>query len=618
MSTALDKYVPELDGSNYQLWSCKMKAYLQSMDLWHIVSGLTPRPVPAAAVATPEEATQILNWDISDERAQGTITLRLAPWVFDRIQILPTGMDRNANNVWARLQTFYHAVSPSQVFALFREVLNYRVDVSRNLQPQLDNLDSLYQRLATENVNIPDFLRAMMLFAALPSSWEAPIIVTVMAGGQVAGITLENTKTTIIRYADAERAKNIGKRPPKVHKISAVAILSQEGEVNPLKPNKPPKHHPVAYYSATFTPTERNYDIYERELLAIIKAITHWRPYLIWTKEPFTIHTDHANLLYWKSPRKLNRRTARWHSELQDYHFELKHVPGKLHTAADALSRPPRADQGALDNQEMTMIPEPTFIKVLNEDSPGSLEHRITMCQQHYLSTMKLWETSGAIEQHLTNTQTMWKDTLKGRLVVPPDNDIRRQIMNIWHEGPTGGHPGRDETTRRIEEHYYWPGARVWIADYIKGCASCQQNKNLTTRQKTPLYRIPVEANPAPITHIAIDLITGLPKSGGYDAILTIVDHGCSRAAIFLPCTTNITGAQIARLYFDNVYRWFGLPTRIISDRDPRFTSHFGKALTKSLGIQQNLSTAYHPQTDGLSERKNQWVEQYLRLIATN
>src|SRR5487761_747685 len=222
MSTALDKYIPELDGSNYQLWSCKMKAYLQSIDLWHIVSGLTPRPVPAAAVATPEEAMQILNWDISDERAQGTITLRLAPWVFDKIQVLPTGMDCTANNIWARLQTFYQTVSPSQVFALFREVLNYRLDVSRNIQPQLDNLDSIYQHLATENVDIPDFLRAMMLLAALPPSWEAPIIVSVMAGGQVAGITLDTTKTTIIRYADAECAKNIGKHAPKAHKISAI------------------------------------------------------------------------------------------------------------------------------------------------------------------------------------------------------------------------------------------------------------------------------------------------------------------------------------------------------------------------------------------------------------
>jgi hypothetical protein len=94
------------------------------------------------------------------------------------------------------------------------------------------------------------------------------------------------------------------------------AILSQEGgSTNPTDSRKP-RLHPVAYYSATFTKTERNYDIYERELLAIMKAITHWGPYLIWTKEPFTILTDHANLLHWKSPRKLNRRTTCWHGEL--------------------------------------------------------------------------------------------------------------------------------------------------------------------------------------------------------------------------------------------------------------------------------------------------------------
>jgi hypothetical protein len=79
-----------------------------------------------------------------------------------------------------------------------------------------------------------------------------------------------------------------------------------------------------------------------------------------------------------------------------------------------------------------------------------------------------------------------------------------------------------------------------------------------------------------------------------------------------------ITGAGIAKLYLENIFRWFGLPQKIISDQDPRFTSHFGKSITKALGITQNLSTAFHPQTDGLSERKNQWIEQYLHLICTN
>ena len=115
-----------------------------------------------------------------------------------------------------------------------------------------------------------------------------------------------------------------------------------------------------------------------------------------------------------------------------------------------------------------------------------------------------------------------------------------------------------------------------------------------------------------------MDLITGLPKSRGYDSILTIVDHGCTRGAIFLPCTVNITGPQIAQLYYQHVYPWFGLPQKLITDRDPRFTSHFGRALTKELGITWNLTTAYHPQMDGLSERKNQWLEQYLRLMTIN
>ena len=115
-----------------------------------------------------------------------------------------------------------------------------------------------------------------------------------------------------------------------------------------------------------------------------------------------------------------------------------------------------------------------------------------------------------------------------------------------------------------------------------------------------------------------MDLITGLPVSKGFDAILTIVDHGCSRAALFLPCHATITSPQIAQKYLRHLYPWFGLPEKIISDCDPQFTSHFGKALTQELGIQQNISTAFHPQTDGLMEHTNQWVEQYLCLILAN
>src|SRR6266545_5846051 len=159
---------------------------------------------------------------------------------------------------------------------------------------------------------------------------------------------------------------------------------------------------------------------------------------------------------------------------------------------------------------------------------------------------------------------------------------------------------------------------KEWIAQYVKGCATCQQNKNITHKKRTPLYWIPTDDHAKPFQQIAMDLITGLPSCDRKDAILTIVDHGCSRAAIFLPCTTSITGPQIAQLYLEHVYKWFGLPMRMISDRDPWFTSHFGRSLTQKLGIDQNLSTTAHLQTDGLSERKNQWVEQYLCIVTSS
>jgi transposase InsO family protein len=126
------------------------------------------------------------------------------------------------------------------------------------------------------------------------------------------------------------------------------------------------------------------------------------------------------------------------------------------------------------------------------------------------------------------------------------------------------------------------------------------------------MYKIPIVNHPRPFSQIAMDLVTDLPKSHGFDSILTIVDHRTSRAALFLPCNKMIMGIEIAKLYYEHIYRWFGMLTRLISDRDPQFTSHFGQALTKQLDIKRNLSTAFHPQTDGLSERTNQWVEQYL------
>jgi len=203
----------------------------------------------------------------------------------------------------------------------------------------------------------------------------------------------------------------------------------------------------------------------------------------------------------------------------------------------------------------------------------------------------------------------------EGKLAVPPNLTIKREIMRVMHEDLITGHPGRDETIAQTQRNYWWPDMQVWISEYIQGCATCQQNKIVTHRTCPPMYKIPTNPTALPFQQVAMDLIIGLPESNHHNSILTIVDHGCSCAAVFLPCMKGISSPKIAQLYFDCIYRWFGLLKKIISDQDPHFMSHFGKALAAKLRITQNLSTVFHPQTDGLSERKNQWIEQYLCLL---
>jgi RNase H-like domain found in reverse transcriptase len=153
---------------------------------------------------------------------------------------------------------------------------------------------------------------------------------------------------------------------------SVGTVLSQEGGTGPSNPAKLCLHL-VAYYLATFTPMERNYDIYERELLAIMKALAHWRQYLGWTKEPFTIMMDHANLQYWKSPKNLNRCIARWHADLQEYDYEILYIPGKTNVPPDVLSRSPDADQGKEDNKDIVIILDEKF-KIATTNLEGKIK----------------------------------------------------------------------------------------------------------------------------------------------------------------------------------------------------------------------------------------------------
>jgi hypothetical protein len=211
-----------------------------------------------------------------------------------------------------------------------------------------------------------------------------------------------------------------------------------------------------------------------------------------------------------------------------------------------------------------------------------------------------------------TKEQNQWKKD--GRIAIHSDY-VKGQILREHHNHPVAGHPGAATTYFSIQTKYWWPGLKEWIQQYVKGCAVCQQNKANTCPSKPPLYPITPTKHVHPFETIAMDWITKLPPSLGYDSVLTITDHDCSKAALLFPCKEAMGTEELAKIYFNKVFPNYGIPKKIISNRDPRLTSQLAKEICKITSINQNISTAYHPQTDGQSERTNQTLETYLRIF---
>ena len=186
--------------------------------------------------------------------------------------------------------------------------------------------------------------------------------------------------------------------------------------------------------------------------------------------------------------------------------------------------------------------------------------------------------------------------------MVRQGTDNKRKIIQAYHDLPTYGHPGINQTFYLVSRYYWWPEIKQDVQEYVKGCALCQQNKVNTHAIKAPLNPITPEGEALPFQTIAMDFMVKLPMSGGYNSILTITDHDCTKMMIVIPCNETISAKGVADLYLRQVFPRFGIPSKVISNRDPRFTSKFMKELCWLMGIKQNISTAYHPHTDGQSE----------------
>ena len=159
---------------------------------------------------------------------------------------------------------------------------------------------------------------------------------------------------------------------------------------------------------------------------------------------------------------------------------------------------------------------------------------------------------------------------------------------------------------------------KTFIKEYVAGCAICQQTKTITRRNQPPLQPIMPEERPLLFATMTVDFVVKLPESKGNDTILTITDQGCTKAVILVPCREDMGAEAIVELFKERVFPYTGIPTWLISDRDTRFTLSWFRELCRALGVTQNLSTAYHPQTDGQSERTNQTMEGLLRIFCNH
>ena len=336
------------------------------------------------------------------------------------------------------------------------------------------------------------------------------------------------------------------------------------------------KWHPVAYYSRKFSGPEERYDVHDKELLAIVDSLKHWRIYSESSSE-LEIFTDHKNLTYFTTTKVLNRRQVRWSEELGQHKFKITYTPGKDNGRADALSR--RYEIAGTKRVEKGII--------LKTNDDGTL--------------------SSAVEAEVNEILAITNS-------VP--EELQEALIREHHDDPVHGHPGITRTIELIQRNYGFPGMKAKVSNYIKKCAECQKNKHNTHAPYGELQEI--EPPGQPWEDISMDFITGLPPSKDpvtglvYNGI-TVVVCRLTKAAEFIPYRKDYTAEQLGYSICDKVIRHHGMPKTIISDRDKLFTSNYWAALMAAIGTQRKLSTSFHPETDGQTERTNRTLKQYLR-----
>ncbi|KAJ9515219.1 hypothetical protein QJQ45_002355 [Haematococcus lacustris] len=453
---------------------------------------------------------------------------------------------------------------------------------------------------------------------------------------------------------DLLRLNKLFAKQSKCEFMRVGAVLMQDG-------------YPLAYLSKKLSSAERNYTTGEQELLALITACKEWRCYL--EGVPFTLFTDHKPLTALPTQKVLSRRQARWMEFLSRFTFDLQYLPGDANPA-DPLSRIPAGPQDcamvcvvttrrqakqSLERGEVRVaqaLPQvppvgtpsnaPTAVDALAprptvSDNPVAAHHsRLPELEapsaadtsvhypaapahplelaDHLVHGYRLdpaFTAEADLSGMYMDDHGLWRRTGKGTVMVPNDPELREYILHEMHDAAYAGHVGITKTLERLSRVFYWDTMRADVRHYVTTCDACQRDKSSTLKPGGLLN--PLSIPDYRWESVSMDLITKLPSaSHGFDTICVFVDR-LSKMVHFVPCKESMNAKGFARLFVDNVFKLHGLPKDMVSDRGPHFHNTFWHHVQKLLGMRGSLSSSYHPQSDGQTERYNRVLEEMLR-----